>query len=228
MVVLGLDTATWTAAVGVARDDTVLAAASRRAAASHVRMVPALIDEVLAQAGLELADVDAVAVSIGPGSFTGLRIGLGLAKGLCYARGLALVAVPTLEALAHVAGAPAGATVCAALDARRRECWAALFRVGEGGDLIRLGDDFTATPDDLAARLPVGAVVVGDAGAAYADALAPRAAAVLPADASEPSGGIVARLGARRLARGERAEPGTLEPTYVRPPDAQLPHGASR
>lgn len=206
----------------------MLAEVSRRAPASHVRMVPAMIGEALAGAGLRLGDVGAVAISIGPGSFTGLRIGLGLAKGLCYARGLALVAVPTLEALAHVAGAPPGTTVCAALDARRKECWAALFRVGDDGDLVRLGDDFTAAPEALAERLPPGAVVVGDAGAAYADVLAARAGRVLPADASEPSGGIVARLGARRLARGEVADPGTLEPTYVRPPEAQLARGASR
>jgi tRNA threonylcarbamoyladenosine biosynthesis protein TsaB len=191
-------------------------------------MVPALIDEALAQAGVALGDLDGIAVSIGPGSFTGLRIGLGLAKGLCYARGLPLVPVPTLEALAHVARAPVGATVCAALDARRRECWAALFRVGDDGAMIRLAEDFTAAPDALAARLPSGAIVVGDAGAAYADVLGARGATVLPAEASEPSGGIVARLGARRLARGEHADPGTLEPTYVRPPEAQLPRGASR
>lgn len=191
-------------------------------------MVPALIDAALAQAGVAIGALDGVAVSIGPGSFTGLRIGLGLAKGLCFARGLPLVAVPTLEALAHVANAPVGATVCAALDARRRECWAALFRVGADGAMVRLADDFTAAPDALAARLPDGAIVVGDAGAAYAEVLGARAAAVLPAEASEPSGGVVARLGARRLARGEQADPGTLEPTYVRPPEAQLPRGASR
>lgn len=191
-------------------------------------MVPAMIDDALAHAGVALDDLDGVAVAIGPGSFTGLRIGLGLAKGLCYARGLALAAVPTLEALAHVAAAPAGATVCAALDARRRECWAALFRVGDDGAMVRLGDDFTATPDALAQRLPEGCIVVGDAGAAHADLLARRGAVVRSAAASEPSGGVVARLGARRLGHGERADPGTLEPTYVRPADARLPHGASR
>jgi tRNA threonylcarbamoyladenosine biosynthesis protein TsaB len=206
----------------------VLAEVSRRAPASHVRMVPAMIREALADAGLGLGNVDAVAVSIGPGSFTGLRIGLGLAKGLCYARSLPLVAVPTLEALAHVAAAPPATIVCAALDARRKECWAALFRVRDDGELERLADDYTVAPEALAANLPPGAVVVGDAGAAHADVFTARGARVLPAEASAPSGGVVARLGARRFARGESADPGTLEPTYVRPPEAQLPRGASR
>src|ERR1043166_1587064 len=128
LVVLGIDTATWTAAVGVVRDGGGLAGGGGGTERSHAASLPLLIERVLARAGVMIAEVDGVAVSIGPGSFTGLRIGLGLAKGIVFAGGARLATVPTLEALALAAEAAVGATVCAALDARKREVYAALFR----------------------------------------------------------------------------------------------------
>ena len=181
---------------------------------------------MLADAGLDVAAVEAVAVSIGPGSFTGLRIGLSLAKGLAYAGGIPLVAVPTLEALAHVAGVPPGTVVCAALDARKHECWAALFRRTADG-VERLGPDPAGAPERRAAARPAGAGRGGDAGGVYADVLR-KAATVLPFAANHPRGGVIARLGALRLAAGEAADPGTVEPMYVRAPEAELARAGSR
>ncbi len=192
-----------------------------RAARSHIAVLPLLVERALARAGLDIRDVEAVAVSIGPGSFTGLRIGLGLAKGIAFAGGLPLAAVPTLDALAHVAEAPSGAAVCAALDARRREVYAALFRVGPAGDPRRLGPDEALAPAALAARLPGGTILVGDAGEAYPDAFG---AGVIrrPFVTHHPRGGVVARLGARLLAAGAAVDLGTVEPFYVRPAEAEL------
>jgi len=221
LIVLGLDTATWTAAAGVARDDVVLAEDVEPASRSHIASLPFLVERVLARTGLGIRDVEAVAISIGPGSFTGLRIGLGLAKGLAFAGGLPLVAVPTLEALAHVAAADPGATVCAALDARKREVYAALFRIDPAGVPERLGPDETVAPDALAARLPAGTVLVGDAGEASPDAF-PAHVVRLSFAAHHPQGGIVARLGAQRLEGGEIADIGAVEPVYVRPSEAEL------
>ncbi|HEV7734805.1 MAG TPA: tRNA (adenosine(37)-N6)-threonylcarbamoyltransferase complex dimerization subunit type 1 TsaB [Candidatus Binatia bacterium] len=205
----------------------MLAESVRPDSRAHVAILPALTTDVLAQAGLRPTDVEAVAVSIGPGSFTGLRIGLAFAKGIAFAGGVPMVAVPTLEALAAVAEAPSGTTVCAALDARKRECWTALFRVGGDGGLERLTDDLTLAPAALADRLPEGCILVGDAGTAYADVLGARAL-VRPFSTHHPRGGLVARLGAIRLAAGERADTGTLEPVYGRPPDAEPSRKASR
>src|SRR4030095_7980075 len=101
----------------------------------------------------------------------GRGIALGLAKALAFAGGLPWGAGPTLDALAHVAGAVPGETVCAALDARKREVYAALFRIGPDGAPERLGPDEALPPDALAARLPAGTVLVGDAGEAYPDAV---------------------------------------------------------
>jgi len=221
LIVLGLDTATWTAAVGVVRDQVVLAEDVEPASRSHVASLPALVERVLARAGLAIGDVEGLAISIGPGSFTGLRIGLGLAKGLAFAGGVPLAAVSTLEALAAVAGAAPGETVCAALDARKREVYAAVFDVGEAGALCRRGPDMALAPDALAAQLPAATVLVGDAASAYPETLGPGLV-VRPFETHHPRGGMVARLGARRLAAGEAVDVGTVEPVYVRPSEAEL------
>jgi len=204
----------------VARDGTVLAEDAEPASRSHVSSLPALVERVLARAGLAIGDVEGLAISIGPGSFTGLRIGLGLAKGIAFAGGLPLAAVPTLEALAEVAGARPGQSVCAALDARKQEVYAALFRAGATG-LERMTDDLAVAPGELAERLPPGTLLVGDAAEAYPDAFG-SGLVCLPFATHHPRGGVLARLGERLLATGQGSELGALEPIYVRPSEAEL------
>jgi tRNA threonylcarbamoyladenosine biosynthesis protein TsaB len=192
-------------------------------------VLPGLVDGVLRDAGMRVDQVDAVAVSSGPGSFTGLRIGFGFAKGLVYAIGARLVLVPTLEALATVVGARGG-PVCAALDARKQEVYAAIFEPPSGpasgpegtGGLRRTTDDLALSAAALAARLPEGCTLIGDAGEPYADILGKRAT-LLPFTRWHPVGSVVARLGWERLLAGGGAEPGTAEPSYVREPEARLP-----
>jgi tRNA threonylcarbamoyladenosine biosynthesis protein TsaB len=210
----------------VTRDGVALADGTQRESRAHVASLPRLVARVLADAGLTLDDVEAVAVSIGPGSFTGLRIGLGFAKGLVLASGVPLAAVPTLEALAWVADAEPGQTICAALDARKHEVYAALFDATSAGPRRRTAD-LALAPEALAARLTAPCVLVGDAAEEYREALA-HAATVRPFATHHPRGSVIARLGWERLAAGERAEAGPLEPVYVRPPDAELPRARSR
>ena len=205
----------------MARDGAVLAEGVHRESRSHTASLPLLVERVLGEAGLALEDVEGIAVSIGPGSFTGLRVGLALAKGLAFAGGLPLVGVPTLEALAWVADAEPGTSLCAALDARKREVYAALFTATAEGPR-RLTPDLALAPAALAARLPRPCTLVGDAGEVYGDVLGAHAH-LLPFATHHPRGGVIARLGAARLAAGEAANAGTLEPVYVRPPDAELP-----
>ena len=221
MIVLGIDTATWTAAVGLARDDVVLAEDTDRESRSHAASLPALVERVLRDAGIALDAVETIAVSIGPGSFTGLRVGLAYAQGIAFAGGLRLVGVPTLEALAWVAEAPPGATICAAIDARKREVYAALFAATPAAPR-RLTPDAALAPAALAAQLPAASVLVGDAGEVYRDVFHGRAS-IRPFATHHPRGGIVARLGWTRAVAGAAVPPGALEPVYVRAPDAALP-----
>jgi tRNA threonylcarbamoyladenosine biosynthesis protein TsaB len=210
----------------VVRDGEVLGEAVYREERSHTRSLTQLVERVLADAGLTITAVDALAVSIGPGSFTGLRVGLSLAKGIAFAGGLPIAAVPTLEALAWSAEAEPGETICAALDARKREVYAALFTMTASGPRRDTPDEALA-PAALAARLRPGCILVGDAGDAYGAVLGERAV-LRPFATHHPRGGVVARLGWRRLCDGAVEPIGPLEPVYVRPPDAELPRTGSR
>jgi len=177
---------------------------------------------VLSDAELELDDVDGVAVSAGPGSFTGLRIGTAFAKGLAFAGGIPLIGVPTMEAHASLAACHAGTLVCVANDARKGEVYAALFEVRSAGEVERCWPDGAWEPIALLRALPRDAVLAGDA----CDLLArrdPARSARHRCTPLVPSGGTIARLGTVLLTRGERASVGDFSPTYVRAPDATLP-----
>jgi tRNA threonylcarbamoyladenosine biosynthesis protein TsaB len=205
----------------VARDGMALGAGHWRTEQSHMGELPGQVRDLLVRCGLGWTDLDGLAVSIGPGSFTGLRIAVAFAKGLGFAGNLPVAAVSTLEALALAADAPVGTRVCAALDARKHEVYAALFEVVVPGAVSRLTSDAVWQPTAIAAACHAATVVVGDAAAAYAEAF--HGACVRPFATHHPRGDFVARLGGARLAAGEHVALAGLEPAYVRAPDAKLP-----
>ena len=206
-LVLGIETATDVCAVGVTRGDAVLAAAAVHVPRSHATRLARLVDEMLAHARLTPADLDVVAVSAGPGSYTGLRIGASLARGLCLATGARLVGVPTMAALAAEAEDRGrdGEALVVALPSRRGELY--LDVAGTPGAGAPEAVALAAAAAWLDSRLPGGTPLAcaGPAADALRDALAPRPVRVL---AVAPSGSRIARLGAT-------AEPAAFEPTYV-------------
>jgi tRNA threonylcarbamoyladenosine biosynthesis protein TsaB len=235
-VILGLDTATPATAVAVwapggpeaeRRDDPPEGARPGHAS----RLLP-LIAEALAAAGATWDDIDRIACGIGPGGFTGLRLGIATARALAQSRDLPLVGVSTLAALhegvrplestplkgsdpfrREVEGLPA---VAAVIDARRGEVFAAVWR---GDDVVL--EPVALAPDALAARLPAGTLAVGD-GAVRFRAELQRAGASVPADdspAHRVSALVVCRLGAA----GTPADRDALLPDYRREPDAKPP-----
>ncbi|MGE5188674.1 MAG: tRNA (adenosine(37)-N6)-threonylcarbamoyltransferase complex dimerization subunit type 1 TsaB [Gemmatimonadota bacterium] len=165
-----------------------------------------------------------VAVSAGPGSFTGLRVGMSAAKGFCFGWGIPLVAVPTLHALA-LRFPLEGPTICPVLDARKKEVYAGLFR-WEGGACLRLSPDMAVSPDALPARLPPGDILfcgdgVGPFGPLFRESLGGRAFFPAPGD-QYPAASSVGRLAAL-LVRGG-AETGcaaTAVPAYIRASEAE-------
>lgn len=227
MRVLGIDTATWRAAVGLWEDGAAVVDQERQTTGNHAVSLLAMIDTLLAQAGWSIDDLSAVAVSAGPGSFTGLRVGLSTAKGLAFARGIDLVAVPTLEALASTVGSDYP-QVTPILDARKDELYVASFRAAPAGAdpsrLLRQVDDCLLPLDRLFERVPHPGAVLGDAVLRYGERFAAhwgQAATVLPFETFGPRGSAVAALGARQLASGGAAPLATIEPFYIRPSEAE-------
>ncbi len=224
MRILAFDTSTWTCAVALVRDGTVLAERTERTESSHAGVLPRLVGEVLDAAGERPQPGDAVALSIGPGSFTGLRISLSFAKGLAFAGGLKIVGVPTLDALA-LAALPWEGRLCAALDARKQEIYAALYE-RDAGRIVRLGPPRALAVERLARDLSGPCVFVGDAVEAYGEAfrrLLGDHAVLLSSARHPPSAAAVARLAAADLARRPAGDDLVgLAPAYLRPPEAEL------
>ena len=220
-LVLGIETATALGGVAVVSGDgRILGEVTLLGRESHSERIIPAAGELLAAIGAEQADLAAVAVSSGPGSFTGLRTGLAAAKGLAFARALPLFGVPTLETLA--ANAPAGSgAVCAVINARRGECFRALFSAAAGP--VRQSPDELVAEGDLAAGLPAGCLVLGDPPSSLR---ARRMAPPLrfgPAHLNHPRAAVVALAGHAALRSGRPSELATLLPGYLRAPGADLP-----
>jgi tRNA threonylcarbamoyladenosine biosynthesis protein TsaB len=225
--VLGLETGGPQASLAIACQGTIpgFDTPPRRA---HGESVVGAIDGLLRRCGLSVMDLAAIAVGIGPGSFTGLRIALSYAKGVALATGCALVGIPSLDALALCAlELPAlaqTATICPILDARKGEMYAAVYRRVENG-LEKISGEFLVTAEDLARQLAGEQDVFffGQGAAAYGEVLQRLGGRVM---ASGPGGlppaAMISALGAMRLAGGQTDRPGTLQPLYVRASEAEL------
>lgn len=127
MLILGMDTATLSCSVALLQEETVLAEFTLNIRKTHSERLMPLLDHMLVESGIEREQIGAVSVSAGPGSFTGLRIGVATARGLAQALSIPAVPVCTLAAMAEVVPTP-GALICPLLDARRGEVYTALFK----------------------------------------------------------------------------------------------------
>jgi tRNA threonylcarbamoyladenosine biosynthesis protein TsaB len=214
-VILGIDTATAGTAAAVwapggveveRRDDPPAGARP-----AHAQRLLVLVEEALAGAAATWDDVERIAVGVGPGGFTGLRLGIATARALAQARDLPLAPVSSLEALAKgVRPLYAVESIVAAIDARRGEVYAAAYP-GFGPAAL--------TPDALAARLPAGALAVGDGAVRFREPLE-RAGATIPADDS-PAHRVSALQICRLGAEAKTADRDALLPDYRREPDAK-------
>lgn len=225
-VILAFDSSGGACSVAVAEARRVLAERQETMERGQAERLAPLIESTLRSAGRSLAELDAVAVTTGPGSFTGLRIGIAMAKGIAQALGLPLIGVASFDAVARAARPGlAGPALCILLESRRAEVYLQLFAAtGEPRS-----EPLALAPEELApwlsARLSGAPVrLAGDAAARLADGLAGAGVAATLSGVGGPSARFVAEIAADRLAAGCLAAP--VEPLYLRPPDVTQPRGS--
>ena len=156
MLILALESSAKAASVALCRDGVLIAQSQQCSGLTHSCTLLPMAEQMLKNTDTRLADVDAIAVARGPGSFTGVRIGVSTAKGLAWGAQKPAIGVSTLEAMAyHGLAAGEGALVCAAMDARRSQIYNALFEI-RGGKPVRLCEDRAISLAELGEELLVG------------------------------------------------------------------------
>lgn len=228
MRILAIDTSTMLGGIAIMDEQKLIAEARLNVKSTHSERLMTEIEHCLKQSGLQISDIDAFAVAIGPGSFTGLRIGLSTVKGFSYATGKPIVSVPTLEALAW--NFPYSSyPVCPMLDARKKEVYAAVF-VWENDGFGRLINENSVPPENLVRDLNSNNnfdrfIFTGEGTLLYKNKIIEvmkEKAIFAPPEKIVPSPSNVAALGLKKALSGEFSEPVALTPFYLRKSEAEI------
>lgn len=223
MKILAFDTSAQSASVALCEDGNVLSECQVHRRLTHSQTMLPMCEEVFRAAAMDLSEVELLAVSHGPGSFTGVRIGIAAVKGIAFANHLPCVGVSTLAALGRNLMGLDG-MVCAAMDARRDQVYTALFRL-EGERMTRLTEDVALALTELDEKLkgygdtPI--TLVGDGAALAADRLTYPNLRIAPLPLRYGRAGSVAALAAEQYAAGGDFSAAALMPRYLRLPQAE-------
>lgn len=220
MLILGIETASSAGGAALVEDTRIIAEHYSIAPRTHAeRLLPA-IDALLAECGATINDVDLIAVSIGPGSFTGLRIGMATAKGLAFSARKPIVGVPTLDAFVQL-HVPSSLRMRPILDARKSEVFTALY----DEDGRKLSPDIHIKPEILVEQMKAESpvLVMGDGARRYRD-IFERVPGInfAPPEKDDPRPATVALVGRRLFLEGNIQDVDLLVPLYIRPSDAEL------
>jgi tRNA threonylcarbamoyladenosine biosynthesis protein TsaB len=221
--VLAIDTAGDTGSVALIEDDQLLGEYLFSGARTHSEKLLSMIDRLLTDHGCPVQRVDLIAVSSGPGSFTGLRVGISTAQGIALAEGKDLMGVPTLEVIACQARGHRE-QICPMIDLRVHEIFTALYRFADSGDLQHLQDETVCDPESWLAGIKEKTVFLGSGACRYQKqitAILGDAALILPPSAGIPKASTVAHLARQRYLQHTRNDLYSIAPVYVRPPDAE-------
>jgi tRNA threonylcarbamoyladenosine biosynthesis protein TsaB len=223
MKILAVDTATKSCSVAVIDDDSLLAESTTINDRTHSRQLLNIIDIVLGKAGLKISQIDGFAVSIGPGSFTGLRLGIVSVKGLAFSLNKPVVGVSSLETLAFQCKQNPY-LICPVLDARKQEVYFCRYRFKKG-KLEPEIPERVASPAEAARGIREPCVLIGNGAQLYQELLSTELGALAYfADQSQHTiqASAVARLSLPRFKRQETDDVHLLVPHYIRNSDAEL------
>ena len=222
-MILAIETSSQQLGTAVVDGERLVASYEVLAEHPHAVELPEAVRRVLHAAHTTLEQLEAVVVDIGPGSFTGLRIGVAFVKALVFPRKTPVVGVPSLDVLA--AQLPwVSQLVCPLLDAKRKNVYAALYRL-EAGIPARQMDYFLGPVDEVLAQIKPPVVFLGDGCALYRERMIERLGPQAQFAAPEfwlPRAGTLARLGRQRLLGGQREDPSRLVPMYLYPQDCSV------
>lgn len=226
-LILALDTATPCSCVALTRGDRgdgrVIASLSLSGSVSHSRRLLGAVDYLLRETGTEWPDIDGICVGLGPGSFTGLRIGMATAKGLAEAAEKPLLGVSTLDAIAS--RCVADQLICSVLDARKKEVYTAQYRCDADGLSTRVSDMVVVSPEECAAAIDEPVLMVGDGALQYSEqfrSLLGEKLTFAPAQLHHVSAESLGMLAAEQLCRGDKLDLVECAPLYIRRSDAEL------
>lgn len=224
MKVLGINTSTIFGSVGLVDADQVMGEYSLNTPITHSERLMTCIDRLLTDTKVCLEEIEGFSITLGPGSFTGLRIGISTVKGLAFATSRPVVGVSTLEALAlNIFNCTN--KVCPILDARKKETYAALFRADTSQRMKRLTPDLVISPQDLVEEIHGPVTFLGDGVEVYGNflkrKLGRRASFVAP-ELGYVHGTIVARMGLKLLLKGKTLDLTSFVPHYIRRSEAEI------
>jgi tRNA threonylcarbamoyladenosine biosynthesis protein TsaB len=224
VLILGIESSTVQVGAAVGGHEGVLAQAHSARGKRHAENLTPTIEFVCRQARVDLQEIGCVAVDLGPGLFTGLRVGIASAKAVAHALRVPMIGVASLDLLAFPVRY-SHRLIVAAIDARRGELFYALYRQVPGG-LQRLTTNQVGTPDDLASEIMASGedcLLVGDGAVRYRDRFE-EVTKVEGADSglAYPSASSLVQLAHARALREEWVKPWELEPLYLRAPDAEI------
>jgi tRNA threonylcarbamoyladenosine biosynthesis protein TsaB len=226
MKILAVDTSTSTCTVGVANGDGILAESVDSNGQTHARHLMGMIHSTLTASGIPIQEIDGFAVVTGPGTFTGLRIGIGTIKGLAYALSRPVIGVNSLAALAAQADLPTK-FICPVMDARRSEVYYGLY-VLEEGEPAQMGKHRVAPPSELAKNIHASCQFIGKGARLYRETF--EAALGSLSQFSHPCrdtirAETIARLALKRFQKNETQKLPAVAPYYIRRSDAELHFG---
>jgi len=224
VLIAGIDTATVQVSFAVGGHEGVLASTQSCRARQHAEVLTPAIEFTCRQARIELDEISVVAVDLGPGLFTGLRVGVAAAKAMAHALNVPMIGVPSRDLLAF----PVRFTsrlIVAAIDARRGELFYAFYRQVPGG-IQRLSDHRVGSPDDLASELLAASeecLLVGDGAIRYREVFEGlKKTEIVEEGLAYPSASSLVMLAHARALREEWVKPWDLHPLYLRRPDAEI------
>ena len=226
MKILALDTTAKVASVAVLSDERVLSEFSVDNGLTQSELILPMAEDMLKKLGMSFSDIDAYAVTNGPGSFTGVRIGVSLVKGLAFGRSVPCVEVSTLEALAENIS-PLGGVLLPCMDARRGEVYTATF-LSDGESVRRISDDraisISTLAEELREEFPKEKIYLSGDG--YTVARRALVAAGIKVEHTPPilineNAASVGRVALRKLERGEYTDDKSISPSYLRLPQAE-------